>query len=294
MLNTLLAAAGQYIGLADLCRVLSQVFRRPGTLLKRGCLIGEWSIPVVHQLPRLQRRDVIPMRKILLVEDDPDLAQLVSLQLQDIDVECRWISNGREALESATTEHYDMLMLDVMLPEVDGLEICRTVRSVNRHIPIMMVTAKVSEIDRVLGLELGADDYITKPFSTMELLARVKALLRRASVADSVASDDDKPAQPLAFKELKILEESRRVYISEKEIDLTPKEYDLLHHFITNPGRVFSRMDLLDKVWGYQYEGYHHTVNSHINRLRTKVEKNPAEPEYILTRWGVGYEFATE
>jgi len=221
---------------------------------------------------------------------------LVSLQLQDIDVECRWISNGTEALKSATTDHYDMLILDVMLPEVDGLEICRTVRSVNRHIPIMMLTAKVSEIDRVLGLELGADDYMTKPFSTMELLARVKALLRRASVAetsDAATSSAQADDQPLEFKGLTIHTESRRVYKDQKEVELTPKEYDLLHHFITNPGRVFSRMDLLDKVWGYQYEGYHHTVNSHINRLRTKIEENAAEPEYILTRWGVGYEFAT-
>ena len=233
------------------------------------------------------------MRKILLVEDDPDLAQLVSLQLQEIDVECRWIGNGREALESATSEHYDLLLLDVMLPEVDGLEICRTVRSVNRQIPIMMLTAKVSEMDRVLGLELGADDYITKPFSTMELLARVKALLRRATVSESGAQSND-DQQTIEFKEVKIHNDSRRVYIKNEEVELTPKEYDLLYHFITNPGRVFSRMDLLDKVWGYQYEGYHHTVNSHINRLRTKIEENAAEPAYILTRWGVGYEFATE
>ncbi len=234
------------------------------------------------------------MRKVLLVEDDPDLAQLVSLQLQDIDVECRWISNGREALEAATTESFDLLLLDVMLPEVDGLEICRTVRSANRHIPIMMLTAKVSEMDRVLGLELGADDYITKPFSMMELSARVKAMLRRTTIASEPVDADSKASEALEFKALKIQTESRRVYISDEEVDLTPKEYDLLLHFITNPGKVFSRMDLLDKVWGYQYEGYHHTVNSHINRLRTKIEKNAAEPEYILTRWGVGYEFATE
>ncbi len=234
------------------------------------------------------------MRKVLLVEDDPDLAQLVSLQLQDIDVECRWIANGREALEVATTETFDLLLLDVMLPEVDGLEICRTVRSANRHIPIMMLTAKVSEMDRVLGLELGADDYITKPFSMMELSARVKAMLRRANVVGEPVAADVQTADTLEFKALKIQTQSRRVYIADKEVDLTPKEYDLLLHFITNPGKVFSRMDLLDKVWGYQYEGYHHTVNSHINRLRTKIENNAAEPEYILTRWGVGYEFATE
>ena len=231
------------------------------------------------------------MKKGLLVEDDQDLAQLVSLQLQDIDVECRWISNGREALEVVTNEIFDLLLLDVMLPEVDGLEICRTVRAANRQIPIMMLTAKVSEMDRVLGLELGADDYITKPFSMMELLARVKAMLRRANVSTAASVGAD---QSLEFKDLKVQTQSRRIYVSDKEVDLTPKEYDLLLHFITNPGKVFSRMDLLDKVWGYHYEGYHHTVNSHINRLRTKIEKNAGEPEYILTRWGVGYEFATE
>jgi len=233
------------------------------------------------------------VKKVLLVEDDQDLAQLVSLQLQDIDVECRWISNGREALEVVTSETFDLLLLDVMLPEVDGLEICRTVRSKNRHIPIMMLTAKVSEMDRVLGLELGADDYVTKPFSMMELLARVKAMLRRANVTGGPAASGGAD-QSLEFKDLKVQTQSRRIYVSDKEVDLTPKEYDLLLHFITNPGKVFSRMDLLDKVWGYHYEGYHHTVNSHINRLRTKIEKNAGEPEYILTRWGVGYEFATE
>jgi len=236
------------------------------------------------------------MRKVLLVEDDPDLAQLVSLQLEDIDVECQWIANGREALNLASTERYDMLLLDVMLPEVDGLEICRTVRSLNPHIPIMMLTAKVSEMDRVLGLELGADDYVTKPFSTMELLARVKALLRRCNVSEELAAADTDATlaeQSLKFKDLKLQTESRRLYIKDEEVDLTPKEYDLLRHFMINPGRVFSRMDLLDKVWGYHYEGYHHTVNSHINRLRTKIEQNAAEPAYILTRWGVGYEFAT-
>ena len=220
---------------------------------------------------------------------------MVALQLQDLDVDCTCIHNGREALEAATKESYDMLILDVMLPEVDGLEICRTVRSVNRHVPIMMLTAKSSEIDRVLGLELGADDYITKPFSSLELLARVTALLRRAKVvAEDAPASEDGPAQELSFRDLRLTVDSRRVYISDEEIELTPKEYDLLHHFIINPGKVFSRMDLLDKVWGYNYEGYHHTVNSHINRLRTKIEKNAAEPEYILTRWGVGYEFATE
>ena len=187
------------------------------------------------------------MKKVLLVEDDQDLAQLVSLQLQDIDVECRWISNGREALEVVTNEIFDLLLLDVMLPEVDGLEICRTVRAANRQIPIMMLTAKVSEMDRVLGLELGADDYITKPFSMMELLARVKAMLRRANVSTAASVGAD---QSLEFKDLKVQTQSRRIYVSDKEVDLTPKEYDLLLHFITNPGKVFSRMDLLDKSLG--------------------------------------------
>ncbi len=200
------------------------------------------------------------------------------------------MSNGREALALAQSESFDMLILDIMLPEMDGLEICRTVRSTNRQIPILMLTAKSSELDRVLGLELGADDYMTKPFSTLELVARVKALLRRVR-AFTDSPPDEKIMQ---FKALSIDTENRRVFVDKEEVDLTPKEFDLLHHFISNPGRVFSRMQLLDKVWGYSYEGYHHTVNSHINRLRTKIEKNPHEPEYILTRWGVGYEFAKQ
>lgn len=223
-----------------------------------------------------------------MVEDDPDLAELVSLQLQDIMCDCVHISNGREALDRAMQEQFDMLILDIMLPEVDGLEICRTVRSSNPQIPILMLTAKSSEIDRVLGLELGADDYMTKPFSTLELIARVKALLRRARIAEETESTE----KNIHFKTLKIDIDNRRVFIDDAEVELTPKEFDLLHYFAVNPGRVFSRMQLLDKVWGYSYEGYHHTVNSHINRLRTKIEKNPQEPEYILTRWGVGYEFA--
>lgn len=204
--------------------------------------------------------------------------------------DCTCIANGREALERATSEKFDMLILDIMLPEVDGLEICRTVRGTNRNIPILMLTAKSSEIDRVLGLELGADDYMTKPFSTLELVARVKALLRRARISEETSTEQAE--HNINFKALSIDIENRRLFIADKEVELTPKEFDLLHHFVVNPGRVFSRMQLLDKVWGYSYEGYHHTVNSHINRLRTKIETDPHEPEYILTRWGVGYEFA--
>ncbi|OED37966.1 DNA-binding response regulator [Chromatiales bacterium (ex Bugula neritina AB1)] len=228
-------------------------------------------------------------RKILLVEDDPDLSELIALQLQDIMCESTRISNGREALDRASTEEFDMLILDIMLPEVDGLEICRTVRGQNSQIPILMLTAKSSELDRVLGLELGADDYMTKPFSTLELVARVKALLRRARFSEEPA----RAQKIITFNDLSVDTENRRAFIRGNEVELTPKEFDLLHHFIIHPGRVFSRMQLLDKVWGYSYEGYHHTVNSHINRLRTKIEKDPHNPEFILTRWGVGYEFAT-
>jgi len=224
----------------------------------------------------------------MLVEDDPDLAELITLQLKDVQCECTWVPNGRDALDKAQKEPFDMLILDIMLPEVDGLEICRTVRVSNRQIPILMLTAKSSELDRVLGLEMGADDYMTKPFSTLELTARVKALLRRASFSES----DEPRNNTLQFASLKIDVDNRRLFLGEKEIELTPKEFDLLYHFMENPGRVFSRMQLLDRVWGYSYEGYHHTVNSHINRLRSKIESNPHEPEYILTRWGVGYEFA--
>ncbi len=188
------------------------------------------------------------------------------------------------------TEGHDLIILDIMLPGIDGLEICRRVRARSDYTPILMLTARSSEVDRVLGLELGADDYLTKPFSILELVARVKALFRRMEALQS--TDADSGQAPIHFSELSIEPDKRSVLVRGEPITLTAKEFDLLLHFARQPGRVFTRGQLLDSVWGYGHEGYEHTVNSHINRLRSKIEEDPAAPRYILTVWGVGYRFA--
>lgn len=231
--------------------------------------------------------------RVLLIEDDRDIANLVALHLRGEGYQVDVHHNGSEGLEAAQHQPYDLLILDLMLPGTDGLSICRTLRSDSRYLPILMLTAKSSELDRVLGLELGSDDYLTKPFSIRELVARVKALLRRAeAMAGSAAGTESESSQALHCGELNIDPERRSVRVGEKPVDLTAKEFDLLYYFARHPGRVYSRIQLLDQVWGYGHEGYEHTVNSHINRLRGKIEQDPANPHYILTVWGVGYKFA--
>lgn len=229
------------------------------------------------------------MRKILVIEDNKDIANLVALHLRDFGSEVEIALDGNEGLARVMSEKFDLLVLDLMLPGVDGLEICRALRAKSDYTPILMLTAKTGELDRVLGLEMGADDYLTKPFSVRELVARVKAILRRTDFANKVAKSESKAD----FKtgDLEIIGEKRQVSLGGKQLDLTAKEFDLLWFFINNPGRVFNRSQLLDKVWGYGHDGYEHTVNSHINRLRAKIEHNPAEPRYVLTVWGVGYKF---
>jgi DNA-binding response OmpR family regulator len=192
-------------------------------------------------------------------------------------------------LAEAEAKHYDLIILDLMLPGMDGLEICRRLRSKANYTPILMLTSKSSELDRVLGLEMGADDYLTKPFSVMELIARVKAIFRRV---DAIAAREVKARQQLEFGELAIDVERRAVKLRGAALDLTAKEFDLLLHLALNPGRVYTRTQLLDQVWGYSHSGYEHTVNSHMNRLRAKIESDPATPRYVLTVWGVGYKFA--
>jgi len=177
-----------------------------------------------------------------------------------------------------------------MLPGVDGIEICRRLRSRPVYTPILMLTSKSSELDRVLGLEMGADDYVTKPFSIRELTARVKALFRR--VDELKKGNQAKIPEVIHAKDLTIDLPRRKVTLKDNAIDLTAKEFDLLAYFAKHPGRVYTRAQLLDDVWGYGHDGYEHTVNSHINRLRTKIEENPAKPQFILTVWGVGYKFA--
>ncbi len=228
--------------------------------------------------------------KILLVEDDRDISHLVELHLTDLGYEVDRAYDGKEGLDLATSGRYELIILDLMLPELDGLEICKSLRAASDYTPILMLTARSSEVDRVVGLEIGADDYLTKPFSIQELMARVKAILRRTEIMKRAGDTSD--GDLIETGELTIDLSRRTVTESGTPIHLTAREFDLLYHFVKNPGRVYSRAQLLDQVWGYGYEGYEHTVNSHINRLRGKIEEDPARPRYILTVWGVGYKFA--
>jgi DNA-binding response OmpR family regulator len=229
-------------------------------------------------------------RRLLVIEDDRDIAHLLSLHLRDLGCEVTLAHDGTAGLAQALSKPYDLIILDLMLPGIEGLELCRRLRTRVTYTPILMLTAKSSEPDRVLGLEVGADDYLTKPFSIRELLARVKALFRRA---EAFATEISPVAEkPIRVGHLAIDVSKRKVTVDGKPVDLTAKEFDLLLQFAQHPGRVYTRSQLLDLVWGYGHEGYEHTVNSHINRLRAKIERSPARPEFILTMWGVGYKFS--
>ncbi|MEE2733070.1 MAG: response regulator transcription factor [Pseudomonadota bacterium] len=229
-------------------------------------------------------------KHILVVEDEHDIAQLLQLHLSECcdDVVCA--RDGREGLQLAMARSWDLIILDLRLPEVSGLDICRHLRSSQSYVPILMLTAKSTELDRVLGLEIGADDYVTKPFSVQELVARVKAIFRRCD-ALKVQGNGAPAEATIAHGDLLLDLDRRQVQLAGRSVELTAKEFDLLHHFARHPGRVFSRAQLLDCVWGYGHDGYEHTVNSHINRLRAKIEPDPAQPSLILTVWGVGYRF---
>ncbi len=234
---------------------------------------------------------IMTERSLLVVEDDVDLANVVALNLRDAGHRVTVEHNGRTALERAKAEGFDLVILDLTLPGLDGLEICRRLRSQSAYTAILMLTARTTELDRVLGLEMGADDYLTKPFSVRELVARVKALLRRmeAFSAEAKVPPNDEP--PLKIGDLEIVPTERTVKIGGDSIELTAREFDLLFFFADHPGRVFTRAQLLERVWGYAHEGYEHTVNTHINRLRSKIEADPSKPRYILTVWGIGYKF---
>jgi DNA-binding response OmpR family regulator len=234
--------------------------------------------------------DTPEAKRILVIEDNRDLARLLELHLQDLSFEVTLAFDGVTGYAVAESETFDLVILDILLPGVDGLEICRRLRGRDRYVPILMLTSKSSELDRVLGLELGADDYLTKPFSIRELLARVKALFRRIEGLE--ASKGTETPDRIHAADLVIDTGKRKVLRGERPLELTAKEFDLLVQFARHPGRVYTRSQLLDRVWGYGHDGYEHTVNSHINRLRSKIEKDPARPRYILTVWGVGYKFA--
>lgn len=230
--------------------------------------------------------------KTLIIEDDKDIADLIKIHLQDMDLDMQvhCCGDGLQGWREIKSHHYDLILLDLMLPGLNGLEICKRVRSqIETYIPIIMLTSKSGELDRVLGLELGADDYLSKPFSLMELIARVKAQLRR-----SQAIQDQRTNTQMRFTNLDIETANRQVRCYGKSIELTAREFDLLVHFAKHPGRVFSRLQLLDRVWGESHEGYEHTVNTHINRLRNKIEADPRHPSYIKTVWGVGYQFSED
>jgi len=227
-------------------------------------------------------------KRILIVEDNKDLASLVQLHLSDINCSADIAFDGAQALILYKKNDYDLVLLDIMLPVMDGISVCQKMRENGAYVPIIMLTSKSSEIDRVVGLEVGADDYLTKPFSFPELLARVKARFR---TMDALHQSSGTNEEIVLRGKLEISLSKRQVIIDRKEIELTAKEFDLLLYFAKHPGQVFTRTQLLDQVWGYHFEGYEHTVNTHINRLRLKVEKDPTNPAYILTVWGVGYKF---
>jgi two-component system, OmpR family, alkaline phosphatase synthesis response regulator PhoP len=232
------------------------------------------------------------MEKVLIIEDDRDIANLMAIHITDLGFSIDKVSDGKEGLLKALNTTYRIILLDVRLPGLDGVEICKKLRQEKNSTPIIMVTSKAEEIDKIIGLEIGADDYITKPFSIRELIARIKALLRRAEL--NARRDDEDTIGEIRSDGLYINRPMRIVEIHGKRVELSPKEFDLLFLFSSNPGRTYTRSQLLDMVWGYQFEGYEHTVNSHINRLRTKIEKNADHPEFILTTWGVGYKFREE
>ncbi len=229
------------------------------------------------------------MKEILLVEDDPHMAELIRIHLSDGGYRLQACESGLEGLRQAQLRLFDLIILDVMLPDLSGLDICKTLRAQQVTAPIMMLTSKSEEIDKVLGLELGADDYVTKPFGIREFMARVKALMRRheQSLISPLEAEDD----PVQVGSLLIDPKKRQVFLKEQPIELTLKEFDLLFLLASNPGRHYSRRELLQQVWGYAFEGYQHTVTAHINRLRTKIEENLTAPHYILTSWGIGYRF---
>ena len=232
------------------------------------------------------------MKKVLIVEDDKEMVELLEIHLRDLSCQIFKAYDGEDGLAKSLSENPDLIILDIMLPKMDGIEVCQKIRANKINAPILMLTAKSEEIDKVLGLEIGADDYLTKPFSVREFIARVKAIFRRTKmIKESLISDEN---LVLTIGDLTVDVDKRKVMVGNDRIELSPKEFELLVLLATNPGRSYNRSRLLNLIWGYDFEGYEHTVNSHINRLRAKIEPDMANPQYILTTWGVGYKFNEE
>jgi DNA-binding response OmpR family regulator len=230
-------------------------------------------------------------KKVLIVEDDKDISELLEIHLKDLYCEVSIESNGQKGFDLAKTDAFDLIILDINLPSKNGLDICRDLRNQKIKTPILMLTARSEEIDKILGLETGADDYLTKPFSVREFIARVKAIFRRMEMTISSDEADDEKIQ---VQGLEIDKSKRKVLKKGERIELTPKEFDLLFLLAKHPGKSYTRERLLSLVWGYEFNGYEHTVNSHVNRLRAKIEEDLNDPKYIMTTWGIGYRFNDE
>ncbi len=230
-------------------------------------------------------------QRILIIEDDPDIGALLQLHARDCDAQVRLEASGSRGLLAAQNGQWDLIVLDWLLPGVDGVTVCRRLRTNNYNYPILMLTARAAEADHVLGLDAGADDYVSKPFSVAELKARVRAQLRRALVMRSNSSDHAETQCPVRSGDFVLDPSAHTVYCHDRKVSLTLREFRLLMHFARHPSRTFTRQQLLTAVWGDAFEGYDHTVNSHINRLRAKIEHDPARPVHLVTVWGVGYRF---
>ena len=235
------------------------------------------------------------MAKILVVDDEKMIVKGIrfSLLQEQWEVDCAY--DGEEGLELARKTEYDLVLLDIMLPKMDGLTVCREIREFS-NMPIIMLTAKGDDMDKIMGLEYGADDYITKPFNILEVKARMKAIMRRSRPSGSPPEKEDAPAVPniITAGDLRLDIENERIFVEGREVNITAREFDVLHLLVTNPNKVYSREKLLELIWGADYPGDARTVDVHIRRLREKIEKNPSQPKYVQTKWGVGYYYKDE
>lgn len=251
------------------------------------------TVQVVHFYSAILPLQNMNDRNVLIIEDDADIVELLKIHLFDLGCKVLHEADGQKGLHIAKEERFDLIILDIMLPGTNGMDICRKIRQSDRHTPILMLTARSEEIDKVLGLETGADDYLTKPFGIREFIARVKVIFRRNE--DKIAAQEAVPAAAvIRYSGMEIDLDKRKLTLNNVRIELSPKEFELLTLLASNPGKSYSRKRLLNLVWGYDFEGYEHTVNSHINRLRAKIEDDVSNPKYVLTTWGVGYRFNEE